>query len=160
MTKLQAQVELAKPKTHKMNYGRVPPPVLNLDNELRSTTYQLWKASWLDFFDKAKMHDSEGLAFLKEQSILDKTLKNLISVCESVSSAFELLYTQFGDKEAMLRLLKSHICDNPMLTDNYDFEYQIEVVKKILQYVTIFNRLFLPQGEDFHAFELNSSMMS
>ena len=41
MTKLQAQVELAKPKTHKMNYRRVPPPVLNLDNELRSTTYQL-----------------------------------------------------------------------------------------------------------------------
>ena len=106
------------------------------------------------------MHDSEGLAFLREQSILDKTLKNLISVCESVPSAFELLDTQFGDKEAELRLIKSHICDNPMLTDNYDFEYQIEVVKKILQYVTIFNRLFLPQGEDFHAFELNSSMMS
>ena len=90
MTKLQAHVELAKPNTHKMNYGRVPPPVLNLDNELRSTTYQLWKASWLDFFDKAKMQDSEQLAFLKEQSILDKTLKNLISVCESVSSAFGL----------------------------------------------------------------------
>ena len=46
-----------------------------------------------------------------------------------------------------------------MLTDNYDFEYQIEVIKKILQYITIFNRLFSPQ-EDFHAFELNGSMMS
>ena len=41
MTKLQAHAELAKSNTHKMNYGRVPPPVLNLDNELRSTTYQL-----------------------------------------------------------------------------------------------------------------------
>merc|ERR1711989_162890 len=84
LTKLQAHIDLAKPNTHKMNYGRVPPPVLTLDNELRSTTYQLWKASWLDFFDKAKMHDSEGLAFLKEQSISDKGLKTLISVCESV----------------------------------------------------------------------------
>ena len=73
------------------------------------------------------MHDSEGLAFLKEQSIPDKTLKNLVSVCESVQSAFDLLDTQFGDKEAELRIIKSHICNNPMLNDNYDFEYQIEV---------------------------------
>ena len=84
MTKLQTHIDLAKPNTHKMNYGRVPPPILTLENELRSTTYQLWKASWLDFFDKAKMHDSEGLTFLKEQSLSDKGLKNLISVCESV----------------------------------------------------------------------------
>ena len=160
LAKLEAHMDLAKPNTHKMNYGRVPPPVLTLDNELRSTTYQLWRGSWLDFFEKAKMHDSEGLAFLKEQSITDKGLKTLISVCESVPSAFELLDTQFGDKEAELRLIKSQICDHPMLTDNYDFDYQIGVVQKILQYVTIFNRLFLPQGEDFHAFELNNSMMS
>ena len=46
-----------------------------------------------------------------------------------------------------------------MLTDNYDFEYQIKVLKKILKYITIFNRLFSPQ-EDFHAFELNGSMLS
>ena len=92
-TKLQTHLDLAKPNTHKMNYGRVPPPILTLDNELRSTTYQLWKASWLDFFDKAKMHDSEGLTFLKEQSINNKGLKNLISVCESVQAAFELLDT-------------------------------------------------------------------
>ena len=76
MTKLRTQAELTKPNTHKMNYGRVPPPILSLDNELRSTTYQLWRANWWDFFEKAKMHDSEGLTFLKEQSILDKTLKN------------------------------------------------------------------------------------
>ena len=76
------------------------------------------------------MHDSEGLAFLKEQSILDKTLKNLVSVCKSVQSAFDLLDTQFGDKEAELRIIKSHICNNPMLTYNYDFGYQIEVVKR------------------------------
>ena len=111
----------------------------------------MWKASWLDFFDKSKMHDSEGLAFLKEQSILDKTLKNLVSVCESVQSTFDLLDTQFGDKEAEWRIIKSNICNNPMLTDNYDFEYQIEVLKKILKYITIFNRLFSPQ-EDFHTF--------
>ena len=67
----------------------------------------------------------EGLAFLKEQSILDKTLKNLVSVCESVDQAITLLDTQFGDKEAELRIIKSHICNNPMLTDNYDFDYQI-----------------------------------
>ena len=160
LAKLEAQEELTKPKTHKMNYGHVPPPILNLDNELRSTTYQLWKINWLDFFGKAGMHDSEGLQFLRDQSILDRTLKNLISVCETVSSAFELLDTQFGDKEAEMRITKTHICDNPVLTDNYDFEYQIEVVKKILHYITIFNRLFLPQGEDFYAFELNNSMMS
>ena len=41
MTKLQAHIDLAKPNTHKMNYGRVPPPVLTLDDSLRSTTYQL-----------------------------------------------------------------------------------------------------------------------
>ena len=64
------------------------------------------------------MHDSEGLTFLKEQSITDKTLKNLVSVCESVHSAFILFDTQFGDKEAELRIIKSHICDNPILTDN------------------------------------------
>ena len=96
---------------------------------------------------------------MREQSITDKTLKNLISVCESVDSAFVLLDIQFGDKEAELRIIKSHICDNPMLTDNYNFEYQIEILKKILKYITIFNRLFSPQ-EDFHAFELNGSMMS
>ena len=45
ITKLQTHLDLAKPNTHKMNYGRVPPPILTLDNELRSTTYQLWKAS-------------------------------------------------------------------------------------------------------------------
>ena len=61
LTKLKAQEELTKPKTHKMNYGHVPPPILNLDNELRSTTYQLWKINWLQFFGKAGMHDSEGL---------------------------------------------------------------------------------------------------
>lgn len=105
------------------------------------------------------MHNSEGLAFLKEQSILDKTLKNLVFVYESVQSAFTLLDTQFGDKEAELRIIKSHICDNPMLTDKYDFDYQIEVLKNILKYITFFNRLFSPQ-EDFHAFELNQSMMS
>ena len=37
--------------------------------------------------------------------------------------------------------------------------YQIEVLKKILKYITIFNRLFSPQ-EDFYAFELNQSMLS
>ena len=41
----QAQTQLSKPTTHKMNYGRVPPPILNLDNELKSTTYQMWKES-------------------------------------------------------------------------------------------------------------------
>ena len=69
------------------------------------------------------MHDSERLAFLKEQSIPDTTLKNLVSARESVKSAFDLLYTQFGDKQAELRIIKSHICNNPMLTDNYDFDY-------------------------------------
>ena len=64
------------------------------------------------------MHDSEGLAFLREQSIIDKTLMNLISVCESVDSAFVLLDTQFGDEEAELGIIKSHLCDNPMLTEN------------------------------------------
>ena len=68
------------------------------------------------------MHDSEGLTFLREQFIIDKALKNLISVCESVDSAFVLLDTQFRNKEAEIRIIKSHICDNPMLTDNYDFE--------------------------------------
>ena len=29
MTKSQTQAELSKPNTHKMNYGRVPPPILN-----------------------------------------------------------------------------------------------------------------------------------
>ena len=36
LTKLNAQEELTKPKTYKMNYGCVPPQILNLDNELRS----------------------------------------------------------------------------------------------------------------------------
>ena len=67
-----------------------------------------------------------------ENFVAAQTLKNLVSVCESVNSAFILLDTQFGDKEAELRFIKSQICDNPMLTDNYNFDYQIKVLKKIL----------------------------
>ena len=137
-----------------MNYGRVPPPILNIDNELRSTTYQMWKASWLDFFDKAKMHDSEGLTFLKEQSINNKGLKNLIAVCESVQAAFELLDTQFGDKEAELRLIKSQICDHPMLSDNYDFEYQIGVVQKFYNMSLSLTDCSSPKGKTFMLWNL------
>ena len=86
----QAQaLNSSKPNSHRINCGRVLPPILSLDNELRSTSYQMQKANWLDFFEKSKMHDSEGLAFLKEQSIPDKTLKILFLF---VSQWIQLLF--------------------------------------------------------------------
>ena len=33
----------SKQSAPRANYGRVPPPVLHLEKELRITTYQLWK---------------------------------------------------------------------------------------------------------------------
>ena len=30
---------------HKINYGRVHPPTLHLEQELRSCTYEIWKNS-------------------------------------------------------------------------------------------------------------------
>ena len=105
------------------------------------------------------MHDSERLSFLKEQYIPHLHLKELIAVCDSVDNAFALLDTQFEDKTAELRFIKRKICELPMLSPNYDFEHQLKVLKKILKYITIFNRLFSPQ-EDFHIPELDGSMLS
>ena len=79
--------------THKINYGRVHPPTLHLEQELRSCTYELWKNQWKDFYEKFQTFESEGLAFLKEQSVPDPHLKGLISLCDSVDSVFTLLDT-------------------------------------------------------------------
>ena len=54
---LAKALDFSKSSSHKMNYGRVPPPILSLDNELRSSSYQMWKANWLDFMEKSIMHD-------------------------------------------------------------------------------------------------------
>ena len=67
------------------------------------------------------MPDSDGLSFLKEHSIPDQNLKNLIAICENVDSAFALLDTQFGDKAGEVRQIKRQICELPILPDNYDF---------------------------------------
>ena len=67
-----------KQSAPRANYGRVPPPVLHLEKELRIATYQLWKTNWLDFFKRNNIPDSDGLLFLKEHSIPDQNLKNLI----------------------------------------------------------------------------------
>ena len=47
---------------------------------------------------KSQMFESEGLAFLKEQSVPDPNFKSLIALCDSVDSVFTLLDTQFSDK--------------------------------------------------------------
>ena len=80
---------------HKINYGRVHPSMLHLEQELRSCTYEIWKKQWMDFYEKSQMFESEGLAFLKEHSVPDPHLKVLISLCDSVDSVFELLNTVF-----------------------------------------------------------------
>ena len=38
---LAKALDSSKSSSHKMNYGRVPPPILSLDNELRSSSYQI-----------------------------------------------------------------------------------------------------------------------
>ena len=105
------------------------------------------------------MPDSDGLSFLKEHSIPDQNLKNLIAICENVDSAFALLDTQFGDKAGEVRQIKRQICELPILPDNYDFDVQLNVLKNILRYLTLFNRLFSPE-EDLNIPELSDSMLS
>ena len=68
--------------THKINYGRVHPSSLHLDPELRSSIYELWKTQQREFYEKSQMFKSEGLAFLKEQSVPDPHLKGLIALCD------------------------------------------------------------------------------
>ena len=77
--------------THKINYGRVHPPTLHLDPELRSSMYELWKSQWKDFYQQSQMLDNEGLLFLKKQSVPDPQLKTLMQLCDSVDSVFTLL---------------------------------------------------------------------
>ena len=72
------------------------------------------------------MHESEGLSFLKEQSVPDQSLKSLISLCDSDDAAFTLLDTQFSDKASEVRILKRQICTLSMLKANYDFKHQTE----------------------------------
>ena len=55
----------SKQSAPRANYGRVPPPVLHLEKELRIATYQLWKTNWLDFFRRNNMPNLDGLSFLK-----------------------------------------------------------------------------------------------
>ena len=105
------------------------------------------------------MFESEGLAFLKEHSIPDPNLKMLISLCETVDAVFELLNTQFSDKGTDYRTLIKHICGLPALQENYDFHHQTIVIKKILKYLTIFNRVFSP-AKHLHKAELDGSMLS
>ena len=46
-----------------------------------------------------------------------------------------------------------------MLPDNYDFDLQLKVLRRILRYLTLFNRLFSP-AEDLNVPELSDSMLS
>ena len=102
-----------------------------MDKELEISTYQMWKENWLDFFYRNHISDSDGLSFLKEQSIPDQGLKNLIAVWNSVESSFALLDTQFGDKTGEFRTIKRKISELPVLPDNYDFEHKLKVLKNI-----------------------------
>ena len=72
---------------------------------------------------------------------------------------FTLLDTQFSDKATELRILKKHICGLPMLKENYDFEHQTVVLKNILKYLTIYNRIFSPEN-DLDTADLEGSMIS
>ena len=81
------------------------------------------------------MFEIEGLANLKEQSVPDPHLKGLIALCASVDEVLELLDTQFPDKASELRILKIHIYGLPMLKENYDFEHQTVILKRILRYL-------------------------
>ena len=113
----------------------------------------------MDFYEKSQMFESEGLAFLKEHSVPDPHLKVLISLCDSVDSVFELLNTQFSDKGTDYRILIKYICGLPALKENYDFQHQTVVLKKILKYLTLFNRVFSPT-KDLDKAELEGSMLS
>ena len=72
---------------------------------------------------------------------------------------FTLLDTQFSDKATDCRVLIKYICGLPTLKENYDFEHQTVVLKKLLKYLTIFNRIFSP-GKDLDKTELEGSMLS
>merc|ERR1712115_354072 len=145
--------------SHKINYGRVHPPTLQLESELRSCTFMIWKKQWLGFCEKSNMYESEGLAFLKEFSVPDPHYKQLISLCETVNAVFELLGTQFSDKGTDYRILVKYICGLPALKENYDFQHQQNVIKKILKYLTLYNRVFSPE-KDLDQGELEGSMLS
>ena len=93
------------------------------------------------------MLEIEGLANLKEQSVPDPHLKGLIALFASVDEVFELLHTQFPDKASELRILKRNICGLPILKENYDFEHQTVILKRLLKYLTIFNRIFSPDKD-------------
>ena len=75
-----------------------------------------------------------------------------------MKATFALLDTQLGDKAGEIRQIKRQICELPILPDNYDIEVQLDVLKKILRYLTLFNRLFSP--EDLNVIELSDSMLS
>ena len=95
----------------------------------------------MDFYDKSQMFEREGLAFLKGHSVPNPNLKILISLCDSVDAVFELLNTQFSDKGTDYRILIKYICGLPALKEIYDFQHQQIVIKKILKYLTLFNRV-------------------
>ena len=105
------------------------------------------------------MFENEGLAFLKEHSVPDPALKQLIALCETVDAVFELLNTQFSDKGTDYRILVKYICGLPALKENYDFQHQQTVIKKILKYLTLYNRVFSPD-KDLDQGELEGSMLS
>ena len=67
--------------------------------------------------------------------------------------------THFGDKAGKVRQIKRQICELPILSDNYDFDVQLDILKKILRYLTLFNRLFFPE-KDLNVPELSDSMLS
>ena len=79
-----------------------------------------------------------------ESSISIQKYMEIIYVCDTVDSAFALLDTQFGVKNNELYTVKSKITYKEMLPLNYNFEMQIGIVKDILRYLAIFNRLFSP----------------
>ena len=84
------------------------------------------------------------MSFLKGDSIGDPNYRRLISVCESMESIFQILDTQFGNLTNELRIIRKNIVELPILPDFYDYNKQIDVLKHILKYLIIFNKLFSP----------------
>merc|ERR1712115_390541 len=62
------------------------------------------------------------------------------------------------DKSTDYRILVKYICGLPALKENYDFQHQQNVIKKILKYLTLYNRVFSPE-RDLDKNELEGSML-
>ena len=136
---------------------QIPPPRLQIEADIPAISFCLFKTTFISYMENQNISNENAFILLRD-SIPTGPLRVVISTSRTFQDALELLSKQFKPPQDEIPILKSKIINRGVLSPDYTYDTILDILKDVLKYLMMFNRVFSP-FEDLTLDEITQSLL-